>query len=48
MKERMEHQEAKDKSFKMKTGFKEGIIRIWQKIAEYQEISIIKTMQIQF
>ena len=27
-----------------KIGFKKGIIRIWQKMAEYQEISAIKKL----
>jgi len=35
MKERMQSQVAKDISLKLKTGYKKGIIRIWQKMAEY-------------
>ena len=42
MKERMQNQIAKDISLKIKTGYKKGIIRIWQKMAEYQPISQIK------
>ena len=30
-----EHTEAKQKPVTIKTGYKEGIIRIWQKMAEY-------------
>jgi len=39
MKERMETQVAKDMKLKLKAGYKKGIIRIWQKMAEYQPIS---------
>jgi len=35
MKERMENQVAKEISLKLKAGYKKGIIRIWQKMAEY-------------
>ncbi len=31
----MEKQDAKDKSLTVKTGHKSGVIRIWQKMAEY-------------
>jgi len=36
MKERIDEKEAKEEAFKIKMGYKKGIIRIWQKMAEYQ------------
>ena len=42
IKTRMRDQEATDKQLSIKTGFKSGIIRIWQKMSEYQPISRIK------
>ena len=44
MKERMQNQVAKDISLKLKTGYKKGIIRIWQKMGEYSPISKIKQL----
>ena len=41
----MEEPEAKQKIKELKTGYKKGIIRIWQKMAEYQPISLTKAMQ---
>ena len=37
----MNHQHTKDRKNKLvvKTGYKEGIIRIWQKLSEYERIS---------
>ena len=39
MKERMLHQVAQVLSLKIKTSYKRGIIRIWQKMNEHQPIS---------
>ena len=41
MKERLGERDARE-TFRMKTGYKEGVIRIWSKMAEYQPISLIK------
>jgi len=35
MKDKMQNEEAKNMGLKLKTGYKKGIIRIWQKMAEY-------------
>jgi len=44
MKERVKCQIAKDISLRVKTGYKKGIIRIWQKMAEYEPRSAIKAI----
>ena len=38
----MKHSQAKDQNFTLKTGYKKGIIRIWQKMEEYSPFSNIK------
>lgn len=45
MKERMHEPAATENELRLKAGYKGGVIRIWQKMAEYDRVSSIKALQ---
>jgi len=48
IKQRMEEKEAKNNGLAIKSGYKKGVVRIWQKMASYENISAIKLIEHKF